>query len=136
MTVLADTVLDELDFDALDGLVLPGGMPGTTNLAACAPLTAQIQKFAADGREVCAICAAPTILASLGLLEGKPATCFPAREPDMHGAILTHAPQTVTGNIITGRSMGCAIDFALAIVEHYQGRDAADRLKQAVAFPY
>lgn len=54
----------------------------------------------------------------------------------MHGAILTHAPQTVTGNIITGRSMGCAIDFALAIVEHYQGRDAADRLKQAVAFPY
>ncbi|MDD6715779.1 MAG: DJ-1/PfpI family protein [Firmicutes bacterium] len=136
VTLLADTILDELDFDALDGLVLPGGMPGTTNLAACAPLTAQIQKFAADGREVCAICAAPTILAALGLLEGKPATCFPAREPDMRGAILTHAPQTVTGNIITGRSMGCAIDFALAIVEHYQGRDAADRLKQAVAFPY
>ena len=136
VTVLADTILDELNFDALNGLVLPGGMPGTTNLAACTPLTAQIRNFAADGREVCAICAAPTILASLGLLEGKPATCFPAREPDMRGAVLTHAPQTVTGNIITGRSMGCAIDFALAIVEHYQGRDAADQLKQAIAFPY
>lgn len=136
VTLQADTLIENFDFDSCDGLILPGGMPGTKYLAACTTLTSKIREFAADGKEVCAICAAPTILAGLGLLEGKPATCFPSCETDMRGAVLTHAPAAVAGNIITGRSVGCAIPFALAIVEHYQGREAADWLKQTIAFPY
>lgn len=133
--VVADTTIDELPFAAYDMLVLPGGMPGTLHLKDCKALTDRVLSFHREGKPVAAICAAPTILAGLGLLEGKPATCFPAMEPQMAGAVLTHAPATVTDDkIITGRGMGCAIPFALAIVAYYLGQERADQLAEAIVY--
>ena len=128
VTVIADTVIGGLDFDEFDMLVLPGGIPGTPNLGACKPLTDAVTRFVEDGKEVAAICAAPSILANLGLLKGKEATCNPGFESVLEekGAILTRKPVTVTGNLILSQGMGTAIPFGLAIVGHYLGKETAD----------
>ena len=134
--IVCDTSIDDADFsfDSYDMLVLPGGMPGTTNLAACAPLCDELSARAADGRPLAAICAAPTILAGLGILEGKHACCFPSREDELvqAGAIVSHDAVVRDGSIITSRGMGTALDFALAIVAFYQGDEAAAALAKAV----
>ena len=124
------------DFDDYDMIVLPGGMPGTTNLGESDDLTDQVKRFARDGRQVAAICAAPTILAKLGLLEGKHATCFPDLTGvlEENGAILTEGSVVVDGNIITSRGMGTAIPFGLAIVAHYLGQQTADELARKIVF--
>ncbi len=134
ISIHADILLQDLDFDEYDMLVLPGGLPGTTHLKECAPLTAQLTAFAAQGKPLAAICAAPTVLAGLGLLEGKHATCYPAMEPDMKGAILTYESATTDGKFITGRGMGCAIDFGLAIVTYYLGEEAANALAESIVY--
>ena len=138
VTIVCDRCITDadFDFDAYDMLVLPGGIPGTPNLAACKPLTDAVVRFAKAGKEVAAICAAPTILAGLGLLEGKCATCFPSRTDELveHGAILAPGSVVRDGNIMTSRGMGTAIDFSLAIVEHYQGREKADTLASAIVY--
>ncbi|WP_130838600.1 DJ-1 family glyoxalase III [Lachnoclostridium sp. Marseille-P6806] len=132
--IIADTTVDRLNFDELDMLVLPGGMPGTTNLQNCETLIRELRRFFAEGRRISAICAAPTILAGLGMLEGKHATCFPGQESNMAGAVLTREPATQDGNIITGRGMGCSIPFALKIVSHYLGSEAADTLAAQIVY--
>ncbi len=132
--IVADTTIDEINFEDYDMLVLPGGLPGTTHLGECGKLTDAILAQYNAGKEVAAICAAPTVLAKLGILEGKQATCFPAQEGAMMGAVLTHAPATVDGNIITGRGMGCSIPFALTIIEHYLGKEAADAMAERIVY--
>ena len=77
ITVEADALLEETDFDSLDMLILPGGMPGTTNLADCKALTDKIKEFDEKDKMLCAICAAPTVFGKLGILKGKKACCFP-----------------------------------------------------------
>lgn len=136
VTITADTVIGDLSFDDYDMLVLPGGIPGTPNLGACAPLTEAVVRFAREGKQVAAICAAPSILAKLGLLKGKEGTCNPSFESvlEENGARLTHEPVTVTGNLIMSQGMGTAILFGLAIVEHYLGREAADDLGRKILY--
>lgn len=136
VTIIADALISDLNFDEYDMLVLPGGIPGTPNLEACKLLTDKITEFARTGRQVAAICAAPSILANLGLLKGIPATCNPMKEGVLteQGAILTGHPVTVSGNIITSQAMGTAIPFGLTIVAHYLGKDRADELKRHILF--
>ena len=125
---------EDFDFSAYDMLVLPGGMPGTTNLGACEPLTAALVAHAAAGKPVAAICAAPMVLAELGLVEGKRATIFPGMEEHLvrGGAEAVSDPAVVDGAVITGRGMGAAISFALAIQAYYQGEDAARDLAEKI----
>ncbi len=138
VTVVCDMGLDDtnFDFDDYDMLVLPGGMPGTTNLGECDALTNEVTRFANEGRQVAAICAAPSILAKLGLLEGRRATCFPGVVPALEegGALVQEDAVVVDGNIITSRGMGTAIPFGLAIVAHYLGQDVADDLAKKIVF--
>ena len=138
VSVVADREIDDtrFDFDDYDMLVLPGGMPGTTNLGECDDLTDQVCRFAKDGRQVAAICAAPTILAKLGLLEGRHATSFPALQDVLveNGAILEQDEVVVDGNITTSKGMGTAIAFGLAIVAHYLGQDVADDLGRNIVY--
>lgn len=124
------------DFDDYDMIVLPGGMPGTTNLGECEDLTDQVRRFAADGRQVAAICAAPTILAKLGLLEGRRATCFPNLQDVLveNGATLVQDEVVVDGNITTSKGMGTAIPFGLVIVAHYLGQQTADDLARKIVY--
>lgn len=134
--IICDCTIDDADFsfDAYDMLVLPGGMPGTVNLRNCAPLCAEVSSRAEQGRPLAAICAAPTILAELGILSGRRACSFPSREAELAaaGAEISRDAVVVDGSVITSRGMGTALDFALAIVAFYQGKEAAAALAKAV----
>ena len=136
VTVTTDTTVGFLDWDSYDMLVLPGGIPGTPNLRACAPLMEEVRRFHREGKMVAAICAAPSILAELGLLRGVRSTCNPSVEKILieNGADLVKEDAVTTGNIITSRAMGTAVPFALAIMEHYLGKEKADELGRNILF--
>ena len=130
----ADALAKSVDLDEFDGLVLPGGMPGTTNLGACEAVTSAIKKFNDEGRLLCAICAAPSVLGMNGILEGKEAVCYPGFEDKLLGAKIGSGKVAVSGNCITSRGMGTAIDFALAITAHFLGREKADSISRGIIF--
>lgn len=134
ISVKTDALLSEVDFDSLDVIVLPGGMPGTVNLEACGELMAQVDAFMAQGRIVAAICAAPSILGHRGFLKGRKACSFPSFESHLEGAEVMDLPAVIDGNIVTGRGMGAAVPFALAIVEKLQGKDAAREMAENIVY--
>ena len=134
IVIEADILLKEPDFDKLDMLILPGGMPGTTNLAACGPLCHQLKRFANEGRPVAAICAAPSVLGSLGILSGRRATCYPGFEDKLTGAVTLTEPVVADGSVITSRGMGTAIEFAAELVALYKGRETAESLKKSIIY--
>ena len=134
ITVVADSRLSDIDFAGLDMIILPGGMPGTTNLEACAPLMEQLDAFHAAGRNISAICAAPGIFGRRGYLSGKKATCFPGVEPHLAGADATGGKVEAADHIITGRAMGTAMEFGLAIIERLEGKAKADAIAAQVTF--
>ena len=109
-------------------------MPGTKNLVAFAPLMEQVDAFVKAGKLVTAICAAPSILGHRGHLKGKTACSFPTFEDHLEGADLKREPAVIDGNIITGRGMGAAIPFGLAILEKLQGKDAAEAMAEKIVF--
>lgn len=128
----ADALFDSCGFSDADALVLPGGMPGTLHLKDHQGLAQELKKAAADGKYVCAICAAPRVIGLLGLLEGQTATCYPGNEQFLLGARTTENPVEVSGKFITSRGVGTAVEFALAIVSQLQGAEAAARLRTAI----
>lgn len=134
VTFLADALASEVNYDELDGIVLPGGMPGTLNLGADATVNEVIQKFAAEGKLVAAICAAPSVLGAAGILEGKCATCHPGFEEKLTGAQTSEDSVVVDGNIITSRGMGTAIPFALEIVRYYADDAAVEQVKNGLVY--
>lgn len=120
VTFLADYHKGEVNYEELDGIVLPGGMPGTLNLGADETVVETVRTFAREGKLVAAICAAPSVLGQENILEGKNATCHPGFEEKLLGANFVAEPVVVDGNIITSRGMGTAIDFALEIVRYFK----------------
>jgi len=135
--VVADAHISEVDFADVSMIVLPGGIPGTPNLHACEPLMEGVRAFAEAGQPVSAICAAPSILAKEGLLEGRRATSNPNFHQVLaeHGAeVVADEPVVVDGNFITSQGMGTAIDFALEICRRFKGDDDVERLKGAVVY--
>lgn len=132
----ADAELGEaLDRD-WDLVALPGGQPGTDRLRADPRLRELLQRQARRGALLGAVCAAPLVLAEAGLLQGRRATCYPgtfgAAGAAPFGALLVEAPVAVDGRIVTGRSAGAAMDFALRLVEELLGegrrREVEERL--------
>ena len=135
VNITSDVLIADCDFDHADALVLPGGMPGTKNLAACGALMGQVCDFAGSGKLIAAICAAPALtFGEAGLLEGRTATCYPGMEEHLKGARHTTDEVAVDGNIITSRGMGTAIAFALAIIEKLAGKAKADEIGKAVVY--
>lgn len=130
--VVADKTAAEAAGLACDAVVLPGGMPGSKNLAASGEVDAVVREAAAKGKLIAAICAAPVVvLASKGLLAGKRFTCFPGMEKEAAGATWREEPVVVDGNLITSRGPGTAALFALAVIEYVLGRDAAEKVGKA-----
>ena len=111
ITVLADALFEEVNFEEYEGIVLPGGMPGTTNLGGHSGVNQIIKSFAEQGKLVAAICAAPSVLGQAGILEGKKAACYPGFEDKLTGAEVTFEEVAEDGNVITSRGMGTAIPF-------------------------
>lgn len=130
--VTCDAMLDEIDFSDYDYIVLPGGLPGATNLRANGRVCELVREFAAT-KHVAAICAAPFILAELGVLEGHRATCFPGFDSNFpEGCHAGERTVIVDGNIITASGMGQALPFALAILNDIAGKVAVDKVKDGI----
>ena len=130
--VLADRMFAEINPEDAEMILLPGGLPGATNLDAHEGLSRMILDFAAAEKPLAAICAAPLVLGNRGLLQGKKATCYPGFETYLQGAEYTAALVEKDGNIITGKGPGAAMEFAFAIVEKYCGIDKVNELKQGM----
>lgn len=131
--VVADITLDEMDLTDVDMLIIPGGMGGVASLRAC-PQALEALKFGwENGKYIAAICAGPTVLADLGITQGRRATCYPGQEVNMDGAIMEeNAAVVVDGRLITGTSAGCAIPFGLALAEALKGKETAQRVKEQI----
>lgn len=129
ITVICDKTDSEISTDNVSGIILPGGMPGTTNLMENAVVNQFIDYCSENNLLICAICAAPMILGRKGLLNGKKAICFPGFEDELVGAEISNDYVCRDGNIITSKGMGSAINFGLEIVSSVKDRETADRLK-------
>ena len=135
VTVTADLSESELSTDGLEGVILPGGMPGTLNLEASPVVQKYVDYASKNGLLLCAICAAPSILGHKGLLSGKKATCFPGFETELLGAVVTDAPAVVDGNIITGKGAGAAVEFGLAISAKLCGEETSMKVRKSMQCP-
>lgn len=133
IAVEADITVGQLDLTDLDMIVLPGGKGGVASARAC-PAALDALRFAwENGKWVAAICAGPTVLADLGITEGKRATCYPGCESGMGGAVTVPDAAVVRdGRLITGTSAGCAVAFGLALVEALKGREAAEAVARQI----
>lgn len=129
-----DITMADFTLQDAEMLILPGGMPGTSNLEQCQALTRAVTQAAQAGRYVAAICAAPSILGHLGLLEGRRATCFPSFENQLSGAIVTDAPVEIDGNIITSRGAGTAADFAFVLAGLICGENVAEEIRTSMQY--
>lgn len=132
--VQADLLFSEADFSNAQMLVLPGGMPGTANLAKFKPLEDLLLQASDSGLWVAAICAAPTILANLGILNGRNATVYPGFEQGIEGVNFTGNSVEQTGNVITAKGPGCSHLFAAAIISVLKSREISDNILQAMQF--
>ncbi len=134
IAVQTEDLFSEVDFEDFDMLVLPGGLPGTTNLGDHSGVRKVIRDFAEKDKYIAAICAAPTLLGSLGLLKGKRVTCYPSMEKQISGAVLTGAPVMSDENIITGQGVGAAIEFALNLIAVLMGDEKAQEIAEAIVY--
>ena len=124
----ADILLEELDLSDCEMIVLPGGLGGVTSVRASQGAMDALRRAWDDGKFVAAICAGPTVLADLGITDGKNATCYPGCESGMGSANMVTCAAIQDGRLITGASAGCAIPFGLKLVEALKGKDEADRI--------
>ncbi len=132
--VLADVLYEDVDFEKLDGVVLPGGLPGTTNLGAHAGVGEVIRSFAGQDKLVAAICAAPSVLGQAGLLKGRKAACYPGYEEKLTGADVIYEEVAEAGSIITSRGMGTTIAFALRITAYLTDESKAQELAEKIIY--
>ena len=134
IAVLPDTELSQVDLEDAEMLVLPGGGRGVENLGCCPQVERLVRLAAARGIPVAAICAAPTLLARWGLLEGKRAVCFPGLEDKLTGACHADASVITDGTVVTGRAAGSAFDFGLELVKALAGGEKAEEVRHNVHY--
>jgi protein deglycase len=132
ITVTPDAAISGIRVSDFNFIVLPGGMPGSANLKASDAVLDAIRRIHGSGGHAAAICAAPIVLAAAGMLRGKRATCFPGFEEELAGAVVMDEPVVVDGRIITGKGPGCAIPFALKLVEIIKGAQVSLELKKSL----
>ena len=129
--VEADITIDEMDLTDLEMIILPGGLGGVASARASQQALDALRFAWENGKLTAAICAGPTVLADLGITDGKNATCYPGCEGGMGSAIVDSAAASVTdGRLITGASPGCAVAFGLALVAALKGPEAAATVKE------
>ena len=129
----ADKTIDEIDFEQGDCIFLPGGMPGTTNLSECGTLKDHIIKYNEQGKWLAAICAAPSIFSSLGILKDKRATSFPSFADKMEckeygGGVVRD------GNIITGKGLGVALELGLELISCLIDEETSGKIADQIQY--
>lgn len=131
--ITADILPEEMDISQADMIVVPGGLGGVASIRASKPAMDAIRIAWETGKYVAAICAGPTVLADLGITNGKNAVCYPGCEDGMGKAVMAENQAAVMdGKVITGTSAGCAVPFGLALIEVLKGRDEAERIAKQI----
>ena len=132
ITVETDLTFKEADFADSEWLICPGGMPGASNLHSFNALSDLLRVHKG---KIAAICAAPTVLGQLGLLQGRQAVCYPGMEDGLTGASVPAGERVVVdGTVITGQAAGSSLDFGLTLIETLLGRDKAEEVRQGVCY--
>ena len=129
-------LFDECDLTDADLLLLPGGMPGATNLNAHEGLRQALLRQHAEGKRVAAICAAPLVLGGLGILRGKKATCYPGFEQTLTGATYTAELCTVCDNVTTGEGPAAAFPFAYALLAQLKDEETARQIAVGMRYAH
>ncbi len=130
IVVKTDVFMDDVDVESGTLLLLPGGIPGATNLLANERVKKLIMQFHSRDKWLAAICAAPMILGEMHLLKGKNATCYPGFEKHLYGATCVDKPALTDGKIITGKGIGAAMAFSLEIVKNLSDEATAREMKK------
>lgn len=131
--VVADILPEDMELDAMEMIVLPGGLGGVASTRASKPALDALRYGWDQGRFVAAICAGPTVLADLGITDGRNATCYPGCEGQMGSANMQPGAAAVRdGKLITGTSAGCAIPFALELIRALRGEEKAQAIAQQI----
>ena len=128
----ADMLFEDLKAEEVEMIVLPGGLPGATNLDEHAGLDKLIMDFAAEKKPLAAICASPMVYGKRGLLKGKKATCYPGFDKFLEGAEYTGNKVEVVENFITGKGPGAAWEFGFAILEKYAGSEKMNEVRSGM----
>ncbi len=132
--VVADTLLADATLADGDMLFLPGGMPGSKNLAQCAPLADIIRQYVADGKWLAAVCAAPMVYGRMGLLQGLKATCYPGFEGDLIGATPLQQTCVRDGQFITGCGAGAGFALGREMAAVLVGEETADAVLRQMMY--
>lgn len=130
----ADLTISQIDAKEADVLFLPGGMPGTKNLGETKELLEALKEAHKNNRRIAAICAAPSVLGKLSLLEGKKATCFPGFEHELKGALVVKEGVVTDGNITTARGLGYALDMGIELLSLLTDREKAKKVKESIQY--
>lgn len=131
ISMTADTLISEADFSRCEMIVLPGGMPGASNLSKTPVLMAAIKDFSEKGKWIAAICAAPAeVLGKSGILKGHKATGYPGSEKNLIGAEVLDEKVVISGKFVTSRGPGTALDFAFALVKILKGEAEVKKVKE------
>ena len=133
---MADVSEAELTKENLQGVILPGGMPGTINLGKSEVVQEYTEYCVDNNLVVGAICAAPSILGKLGILQGKNAVCFPGFEDELKGSVISDDFVVTDGLIVTGKGMGATIPFALQLLELFKDSETANNVHSSLQCPY
>jgi 4-methyl-5(b-hydroxyethyl)-thiazole monophosphate biosynthesis len=129
----ADITIGQMDLTDLDMIVLPGGLGGVATARASQPALDALRFAWENDKFVAAICAGPTVLADLGITDGRQATCYPGCESGMGNAsMVTDVPCIRDGKLITGTSAGCAVKFGLMLIEALKGPEEARRIEAQI----
>ena len=128
--IKCDQLFYEIDYSEYEVLILPGGMPGTKNLQAHEGLANLLKDFSDKGKNIAAICAAPTVLAALNIIDNKTVTCYPGFENLLSNSIVTGMDVVKDGNVITGKGAGVSIKFALEVLKIYKDDYYVEQLRQ------
>lgn len=137
VSINMDCVIEEVDHHEIDMMVLPGGIPGVDHLLQSERLINELKNFKIQGKWIGAICAAPSILGKLGLLEGEKATCYPGCEESLIGCEYIDAGVVVSGHVITGKGAGASLNFGLTLLEVLLGKEKAKEIENGMLIkPY
>lgn len=136
VTMKADMLIEDADMSDADLIMLPGGLPGATNLNAHNGVKKAIIEQNARGKMIGAICAAPMVLGGIGLLQGRRATCYPGFEKYLEGAEYTHELYTVDGNITTGEGPAAALPYAYTLLAALTDRQTADQVAEGMMYKH
>ena len=136
IAVEADIELAQMDLTGMDMIVLPGGMGGVHSILGSQAAMDAVRYAYDQEKLVAAICAAPTILAKLGITDGKRAVVYPGLEDQMGSARMQDANAVRDGRVLTGRAPGAAVDFGLLLLETLKDAETAARVRAGLVYTH